>query len=365
MSQPLIERIFTELFTSDMLAPHVQVIWHSGEPLTLPCSYYDQAIEQILRLKEEVVGDAVSVTFDIQTNGALINEKWCAFFQRHRAYLKVGVSCDGPAAMHDAFRRNWSNNATHAKTLNGMELLRAHGIAYKVIAVVTERTLADPEGFLDFFQQRAESLSGFHFNILAGAEGNEPGLSYRPADRSRYYDFYRRILALTAARKDGGGLVVQNIAHGFERVLRPWKGRHASRVEAASAPFKSLSFDTNGNVTTFYAGLSPDVLPDEYGDGRGLSIGNILETPLLEMARSGKLRVMMRDFEKSTDFCRSTCDYFDVCTGGFELTKRTALGTFEAGETTECMIHVKALADALLDDIALHLEGHEMAAETQ
>lgn len=362
MSRPLIERIFTELFTSDLLAPHVQVIWHSGEPLTLPCSYYDQAIEQILRLKQELAGDAVSVTFDIQTNGALVNEKWCAFFKRHQAYLKVGVSCDGPAQMHDAFRRNWSNNATHAKTLNGMELLRAHRIPFKVIAVVTERTLANPEGFLDFFYERADALSGFHFNILAGADGNAPDLSYNPADRQRYYDFYRRILALGAVRGEDSGLVVQNMAQGLERVLRPWNGRYGSRVEEASAPLKSLNFDANGNVTTFYAGLSPDVLPDEYGDGHGLSIGNIMETSLLEMVQSEKLLAMMGDFEASTEFCRRTCEYFDVCTGGFELTKRNVHGTFAAGETTECIIHVKALADALLDDIALHLDASEMLA---
>ena len=194
MDPSLIERIFTELFTSDLLAPQVQVIWHSGEPLTLPCGYYDQAIEQILALKNELAGDSVSVTFDIQTNGALINETWCAFFKRHQAYLKVGVSCDGPAEMHDAFRRNWANSATHSKTLRGMDLLRRHGIPFKVIAVVTERTLADPDGFLDFFHQRAEALSGFHFNILAGASGSDPDLSppIAPAITTSTAGFWRR-----------------------------------------------------------------------------------------------------------------------------------------------------------------------------
>lgn len=357
MSPALIERIFTELFTSDLLAPHVQVVWHSGEPLTLPCAYYDQAITQILELTHELAGDAVSITFDIQTNGALIDERWCAFFKRHKEHLKVGVSCDGPAQMHDSFRRNWSNNPTHAKTLRGMDLLRNNGIPFKVIAVVTERTLADPEGFLDFFFERADALSGFHFNILAGAEGNDPDLSYDPADRARYYGFYRRILELSATRGKDSGLTIQNISQGLERILRPWPPSQGSRVEDSSAPLTSLNFDANGNVTTFYAGLSLETLPDEYGDGKGFSLGNIMEAPLLEMVRSEKLSAMMSDFESSTEFCRDTCEYFDVCTGGFELTKRSAYGTFAAGETTECIIHVKALADALLDDIAGHLDA--------
>jgi hypothetical protein len=45
-----------------------------------------------------------------------------------------------------------------------------------------------------------------------------------------------------------------------------------------------------------------------------------------------------------------------VCTGGFEITKRSTFGTFDAGETTECMIHVKTMVDALIDDIDEHLD---------
>jgi uncharacterized protein len=353
MTPQLIERVFSELFTSGRLAPEVTVIWHSGEPLTLPVAYYDDAIERILRLKHRLVGDTVSVSFDIQTNGTLIDRTWCAFLQRHQRHLKIGVSCDGPAEMHDAFRRNWSGNPSHTKTLRGMELLSAHGIKYKVIAVVTENTLADPDGFFAFFAARRDSLSGFHFNILAGS-GGSAGLSYRSEDRRRYYAFYRRLLELGLARSRD--FRIQNFALGLDRILRAPDGAAPSWSEQSSAPLKSVSIDANGNVTTFYAGLSVDVLADEYGDGRGLSIGNILEMPFAEMVRSEKLRRIMQDFAASTAFCRDSCEYFGVCPGGFEITKRIAHGDFRAGETPECVVHVKALTDALLDDATRHLE---------
>jgi hypothetical protein len=44
-----------------------------------------------------------------------------------------------------------------------------------------------------------------------------------------------------------------------------------------------------------------------------------------------------------------------VCPGGYEVTKHQTHGTFAAAETSECVIHVKALMDALLDDIDEHL----------
>lgn len=86
-----------------------------------------------------------------------------------------------------------------------------------------------------------------------------------------------------------------------------------------------------------------------------MSLGNIFEMSLDEMAASPKLKLMRRDFDASRATCRAGCEYFDVCTGGFEITKRQVLGTFSAMETTECLIHVKAMVDAVLDDIDDHL----------
>ena len=36
----------------------------------------------------------------MQTNGTLVDDEWAAFFKQHN-YL-VGLSVDGPKAMHDA-----------------------------------------------------------------------------------------------------------------------------------------------------------------------------------------------------------------------------------------------------------------------
>ncbi|MCI5077468.1 radical SAM protein [Oricola sp.] len=351
MEPELIERVFTELFTSGLAAGEVTVVWHSGEPLTLPPDYYDRAITQIEALRTALVGDAVSMRYDIQTNAVLIDAAWCDLFRRHARHMKIGVSCDGPEQMHDAYRTNWGGKASHAKVVRGMDLLAAHGIPYKVIAVVTDKALADPRAFYDFFNARRAELSGFHFNILASGDGESPDLSYGSADRQRYYDFYRTLLAYAA---EADGLGIQNFTQGLGRILRA--GDAGSRyMEETSAPLKALNVDVNGYVTTCYAGLAIDTLPDAYGDGLGLSIGNIKDTSLVEMARSDKLRRIIGDFESSTAHCLRTCEYAGVCSGGFEITQRLGGGSFEAGETAECVIHVKALTDALLDDVDDHL----------
>jgi uncharacterized protein len=361
MKLSLVERFFAQLFKSGKLAAEVTVVWHSGEPLTLPPSYYDEAIGLVCGLREELVGNAVSVKFKIQTNGVLINDDWCALFARHAGVLDVGVSCDGPAELHDAYRVNWNGRATHAKAVRGMDLLQKHGIKYKIIAVATKKTLSHPEAFFQFFFDRRKFLSGFHFNILSEAASTDRALSYSVGDRISYYNFYRRLLALSHdAAEAGAEFKILNFSQAFARITAARAFDAPTYLEQTSAPLKSLSLDARGNVTTFYAGLGIEVLRDLYGDGRGLSIGNIIETSFEDMIRSDKLQRMMSDFATSTRSCKESCEYFAMCSGGYEVTKRLTLGTFDASETTECVIHVKTLVDALLDDICEHLDQNPL-----
>ncbi|MCW5622601.1 MAG: radical SAM protein [Burkholderiales bacterium] len=351
MDLAVVRRLFEDIFRGGYAAPTLTVVWHSGEPLTLPPAYYDEAITLIQALRD-AHAPQIEVQFKIQTNGVLINTAWCEFFARHAAHLQVGVSCDGTAEMHDAYRVNWNGRATHAATVRGMDLLEAHGLPYKIIAVVTNATLTRPRAFFDFFHARRERLNGFHFNILAAATAEDSKLAYSRDDRAAYYAFYRTLLGLC---REQPGFPIENFTLGFARIMAPVDPDRENYPGGESAPIKAITADAQGNLTTFYAGLTSDVLGDLYGDGSGFSIGNIVETPLEDMLASEKLKRIVADFEASAEACRTQCPYFHVCPGGYEITKRQTHGTFAATETSECVIHVKALADALLDDIDDHL----------
>ena len=82
------------------------------------------------------------------------------------------------------------------------------------------------------------------------------------------------------------------------------------------------------------------------------SLGNIKQKPLVDMLASTKLVAMMKDFERSHQRCASSCEYYSVCPGGFELIQWNSQNSIESNaETVECVIHVKALTDAILDTI--------------
>lgn len=356
MTIDLIERLFLQLFEGGHFGPELTIVWHSGEPLTLAPDYYEEAIRRLLGLAERLGETAPRLRFDFQTNGLLIDERWCAFFARHRHHMDLGVSCDGPAELHDRYRQSWSGRGSHAQALRGMMLLEKHDIPYNVIAVVTADTLEMPDAFFDFFAQRAAHLTGFHFNILANSKDGGSGVGYAMEDRVRYHAFFRRLLALSRRGSGDGSLQIRNFSQTLGRILAANGESRPRYVAEASAPLRQLNLDALGNVTTFYAGLSIDTLPELYGDGIGFGLGNLHEMSLAKMLGTGKLERIVDDFAASTRHCEANCEYFDVCTGGFEIVKQLKHGRFDAGETLECVIHVKTLVDALLEDISEHLE---------
>jgi len=362
MGTAVIDRFFMELFQSGRAAPEVTILWHSGEPLTLPPSYYEDAIARILSLKDAVTSEGISLRFGIQTNGVLIDDNWCRFFARHANELDVGISCDGPDDLHDLFRVNWNGRTTHLQTLRGMDLLHRNGIKYKLIAVITRQTLRQPEQFFKFFFERREQLTGFHFNVLADGNSAYPDLAYSADARAAYYSFYRRLLSLSRVAYDHNQpFNILNFTQATARILTSRDTSGPSFFEQATAPLKSLNVDARGNITTFYAGLAIDTLRDLYGDGMGLSLGNIFETSFEDMIASEKLQRMIQDFALSKRACEMSCEYFSVCPGGFDLLKKQFLGSFDSCETTECLIHVKTLVDALLDDIEDHVKQPSQA----
>ena len=137
ISLPQIESYFSKIFQSRFLADRIVVSWHSGEPLTLGTDYYEEVFKCITKIADEVCDSPVEILHDFQSNGTLIDEKWCQFFRKYSKTVTVGISCDGPSSMHDFYRLDWKGSGTFNRTLRGIDLLIKHNIKFGLIAVVT------------------------------------------------------------------------------------------------------------------------------------------------------------------------------------------------------------------------------------
>src|SRR5580698_5369542 len=131
--------IFEEIFVSGWSSPYLTVIWHAGEPLVLPTSYYEAAFDAIEALRPS----GIELRHSIQTNGMLIDQDWCDFIKKWR--VGVGVSIDGPRHLHDANRVTRAGKGTFDLPIAPRLALRHQGPPWHVITVLSEKSMRAPD----------------------------------------------------------------------------------------------------------------------------------------------------------------------------------------------------------------------------
>lgn len=87
----------------------------------------------------------------LQTNGTLLNDEWCRFFKDNN--WLVGVSIDGPLEFHDEYRKTQAGAPSFRKVMQGIDLLRKHGVEWNALAVVNDFNGDYPLEFYHFFKE--------------------------------------------------------------------------------------------------------------------------------------------------------------------------------------------------------------------
>lgn len=144
MSDELLER-FTKEYINAQTMQQVLFTWHGGEPLMRPLSFYRKAVEL---QKRYACGRQIDNC--IQTNGTLLTDEWCEFFAEN--HWLVGISIDGPQEFHDEYRRSRGNKPSWVKVMNGIRLLKKHGVEWNAMAVVNDFNADYPLDFYHFFK---------------------------------------------------------------------------------------------------------------------------------------------------------------------------------------------------------------------
>lgn len=144
MSEHTLEE-FIKQYIAAQTTPEVVFTWHGGEAMMRPIRFYERAIEL-----QRKYGQGRQIVNCIQTNGTLLTSKWCEFLKRNN--WLVGISIDGPAHSHDAFRRTALGKPTHQTVMRSIRLLQQYGVEWNAMAVVNSINVHEPEEFYDFFK---------------------------------------------------------------------------------------------------------------------------------------------------------------------------------------------------------------------
>jgi uncharacterized protein len=297
MGDELLES-FTRQYIEAQRVPEVTFGWQGGEPLLMGLDFFRRAVE----LQERYRPAGTRIVNTLQTNGVLLDDRWCRFFRAHD--FLVGLSLDGPRELHDAYRRDKGGAPTFDRVMQGLELLKTHGVEFNVLATVHAANAPHPLEVYRFFRDQVtarfvqfipivqrESETGFQ----AG-----PALTPRSVTGTQYGDFLIAVFD-EWVRRDVGRVFVQI----FDVALAAWMGQRPGLCIFDETCGLALALEHNGDL---YA-------CDHFVEPR-YRLGNIQDTPLVELVGSAQQRQFGQDKRDALPRACRECRYRFVCNGG-------------------------------------------------
>lgn len=336
MALSVIEKAVDQVLRAQLVKDELTVVWHAGEPLVLGVDYYRLAIERIAQLTPP----GITIRHSFQTNGLLIDTRWCEVFKR--SDVRLGLSIDGPERFHDRFRKSRSGKGTHRKVSRAVELLRENEVPFHVIAVLTETSIQHPDDLFHYFN--ALGIDYLCFNVEEIEGRNQTSALLRNDHFSNYINFLRRFHELRY--RHDSRLKVREIDGAVSSVMQWRRNESGERLRPQeSTPFKIVNVDVNGNFCTF----SPELLgmkSERHGD---LGMGNVFEGEILDCLRDPHFQGIAGAIADGVSACRGECEYFELCGGGSPSNKLSEHGDFACTETEFCRLQKKACIDVALD----------------
>ena len=167
MTDAMLERFIRQYIESSQ-GPSVSFVWHGGEPTLAGLDFYKRAVE----LQKRYLPEGWECWNNLQTNGILLDEKWCAFLAEE--HFDVGLSIDGAEWLHDKYRLDHNGNGSYKQAAAAVRCLQSHGIQPDLLCTVTSDAAKRP---LDVYRAlRAFNTGWIQFIPIVRRQFCDPGV---------------------------------------------------------------------------------------------------------------------------------------------------------------------------------------------
>ena len=314
MREDVLESYIQQLVAS-AVGQQVEIAWQGGEPTLRGLDFFKLSVV----LAERYRKPHQHILHTLQTNGTLIDDEWARFLKENN-YL-VGLSIDGPQAMHDVYRVDKQGEGTFDSVMRAWRCLRRHNVDVNVMCTVHAANAEHPLEVYKFFRDELKAQFIQFIPIVERATpetlhlANQGWGGHTGADRP----LYRQEGELVTERSVGSvqfGRFLTSIfdewvkrdvgttfINTFDVALGSWVGQHNSCIVSPTCG-GSLAMEYGGDVYS----CDHFVEPDYY-------LGNIRDTPLGVLARSDKQRAFgAAKYEKLPKYCKE-CPVLFACYG--------------------------------------------------
>jgi uncharacterized protein len=330
MPDDVLEAYIQQLLASHSLTafgtrqvPEVTIAWQGGEPTLMGLEFFERSVE----LAEKYRKPGQRILHTMQTNGTLLDDEWCAFFKANN--FLIGLSVDGPPQMHDAYRRDKGGQGTFHRVARGWELLTKHQVAVNILCTVHAANADHPVEVYRFFRDelgaKAAPDAPLFLQFIPIVERittatrplAEQGWSEGPGGKRALYtqaghgvthrsvkpkQYGRFLIGIFEewVRRDVGRVFVQM----FDMALANWYGEPAGVCVFQETCGLALALEHNG-----------DLYPCDHYVEADYCLGNILETPMIELVASERQREFgQAKRDALPKYCRE-CDVRFACHG--------------------------------------------------
>ncbi|HEY7974953.1 MAG TPA: anaerobic sulfatase maturase [Ktedonobacterales bacterium] len=299
MSDELLETYIRQLIESHR-SPEVTIAWQGGEPTLMGLDFYRRAVA----LEAHYQKPHTTIQNTMQTNGTLLTDEWCEFFREHN--FLIGLSLDGPPAMHDAFRKDKGGHPTSEKVLRAARLLSAHQVDFNILTTVNAANADHPLEVYRFLRDEVGATFIQFISIVErvnadGHTGLQEGSTV--TERSVTADQWGHFLITVFdewVRRDVGRVFVQM----FDAALASWVGAPPAMCIFAETCGNALALEHTGDLYSCDHFVEPDYL-----------LGNIQQDRMIDLVASPRQRqfgAAKRD--TLPRYCRE-CEVLFACHG--------------------------------------------------
>ena len=302
MSDETLETYIRQLLESQR-APEVTIAWQGGEPTLMGLDFFKRAMDYVTHYTRP----GVTVGHTMQTNGTLLNEAWCEFFLEH--HFLIGLSMDGPQAMHDTYRVDKGGAPTFHKVLRAARLLQEHQVEFNILTTVNAANAANADHPLEVYRFLRDEISTNFMQFIPIVERiNEQGeigfqegnqVSERSVKPEQWGTFLITIFD-EWVRHDVGTVYVQM----FDAALASWYGAPPALCIFAETCGSALALEHNGDLYSCDHFVEPKYL-----------LGNIKQKHMIELVASDQQRQFgLHKRDSLPRYCRE-CEVRFACNG--------------------------------------------------
>jgi uncharacterized protein len=284
----------------------VTFVWQGGEPTLLGVEFF----QTVIALQQRHAGGK-KIENAFQTNGILLDDAWCEFLAANK--FLVGLSIDGPAHLHDAYRLDRGGQPTFDRVMRALNLLKRHKVEFNTLTVVNRKNSYFPAEVYAFLKEIGSKYIQFipvvemkaheptrDGLVLLKPYSSEPAAIAEWSVEPQQYGKFLQVIFDEWVRNDVGRTFVQIL----DVALESWAGLEQSLCVFKKQCGDAMVLEQNGDLYSCDHFVYPENL-----------LGNILDRPLFSMARSpSQKRFGQLKSTRLPEYCEQ-CDVRFACNG--------------------------------------------------